>query len=356
MGLSSAQIETIFAVALGAAFIYLSVQKVPRTNGTNLKNHIIFAVITAGIIIVLPLDVRILVFSPLGVRIVASLYPLFESIRAVCTPDGEDDTTWLQYWITYSIVFYTSEWIEDFTDDNPTLYLFFYHFEFFFYLWLLLPHTDGAALIFNAITEPLLAPLIEPLAKTVESWISMVISTAVSATHLWIVWAVFLFFPPALKRFITVSVGTIYPLLASIVAVTTPTKEDDTFWLTYWSCFGSLFLIMDWLDSYLGQVPGFYTAVLFCTIYLMVPVFNGAEKVFRNVLVPLARQHEMLIYRDACIIKKEMMKKVPKGNNKSMRKKIAALFNEHSDDEEDDEEKASLFSKKASDTTYQSIS
>lgn len=325
--------ETILAIVLGGTFIYLSVQKLPRTGGLELKYHVFYVIGTTIIILLLPLPVQVIICSPLGVRVVASIYPTFESVRAVCTPGIKDDKIWLQYWVTFGVVFYTLSFFEEFTEDSHGLYLYFYHFEFFFFLWLLLPLTDGAALIYNYVTEPLLSPFLEPLTKSFVTWVVYVWNTFVSVTHILILWAVFIFIPPTFKRFIAISVGVVYPTMASLVALGTPAEDDDVFWLTYWSCYGCLFLVMDWSESFLGSVPGFYMIILFTTMYLMVPFSNGAKKVFRNVLVPLTGQQELLVYRDAYKVHKAMMASVPESRHDLMRQKVTDLFKKPRDDE-----------------------
>jgi len=348
-------IESFIAGIIAVAVTYIAVQRLPRTGGTELKNHGIFIACAVIFILIVPLNVRKIIFSPLTVRVIGCVYPLYESIRAVCTPDEEDDKVWLQYWISQGIVFYAAEWIEDFAETNTTLYIYFFHFEFLFFLWLLLPYTDGAALIFEKITKPYLAPALEPITKRFDGWINMLVNTVISASHIWILWAIFLFFPASLKRFITVSVGTIYPFLASIAAVITPEGDDDTFWLTYWSCFGFLFLAMDWTESYLGKIPGFYTVVIFTIVYLMVPLFNGAEKCFRNILVPLARQEEMLILRDAMTVQKSMMKKLTKDRSKFVKQKLAAMFAEDDDNKDKKEQDGGSLFSRVKEGGYQSI-
>jgi hypothetical protein len=46
----------------------------------------------------------------------------------------------------------------------------------------------------------------------------------------------------------------------------------------------ALFLCMDYLENFIGAVPGFYCICLCCTIYLMLPLFRGAEQVVACVL------------------------------------------------------------------------
>jgi len=341
-------VSAIGVGSLAFASIFLAVQRVPRTGGTVLIDHVLFLIGAIAVILVLPLHMRKLIFSPFGVRIVGTLFPLYESIRAVCTPEEEDDKVWLQYWVAQGVVFYSSEWVEDLAVGNDTLYIWFYHFEFFFYLWLFLPYTDGASLIFEKLTKPYLAPFLKPVTNKFEYVLNNAVSSFVSVAHIWVVWAVFLFFPPTLKRFVTVSVGTIYPLLASVAALITPTHEDDTFWLTYWSCFGILYIIMDWLDNYIGAFPGFYMAVLFCTIYLMIPIINGAEKVFRKILVPLAGLQDMLLLRDAIRLKEDIEKHIPESSrNAKMRKQLVSIFN----DMDDKKKKGSTSVSSAGETT-----
>ena len=100
-----------------------------------------------------------------------------------------------------------------------------------------------------------------------------------NAAHLSVVWIAFVFLPQGLKRTIWIMIATVFPLLSSVVSVTTPEGGDDTYWLTYWSCFGVLFLIADFVENFLGFIPGFYTILIAVTVYLMLPLFRGANEV-----------------------------------------------------------------------------
>ena len=46
----------------------------------------------------------------------------------------------------------------------------------------------------------------------------------------------------------------------------------------------ALFLCMDYLENFVGSIPGFYSICLCCTIYLMLPLFRGAEQVDACIL------------------------------------------------------------------------
>merc|ERR1711998_260441 len=98
-------------------------------------------------------------------------------------------------------------------------------------------------------------------------------------------------------------VGTLYPLLASIVAVTTEEDpEDDTQWLVYWCVFSLFHVLTALLDDVLEWIPGFYAIAMLATVWLMLPMFHGADRVFREVLVPLLGLSAELIKHDASVL------------------------------------------------------
>lgn len=112
------------------------------------------------------------------------MIPNYESIVAVCTIGEADDNAWLQFWITSGSLAYATEFIDNIRETFPEGGEHWYEFEFFFTLWLLLPCTDGAAVIQDRITKPLVSPIAGKLAGKFEGWIQMAIA-AVNASHLW---------------------------------------------------------------------------------------------------------------------------------------------------------------------------
>lgn len=144
-------------------------------------------------------------------------------------------------------------------------------------------------------------------------------------------WFVFISFPEEQRRFITVALGTIYPTLASIVAVSKPNDTvaagaDATFWLTYWSSYSILFLLMDYLENFIGGIRGFYSICLVATVYLFLPMFNGAETVFRKLLVPLSGQYENMLLRDVHIVQMEMERLIPEKTRGGVLQKASDIF------------------------------
>lgn len=158
---------------------------------------------------------------------------------------------------------------------NPESQIYWFEIMFFVYLWMFFPKTNGAEILYDNVTEPFIAPLVKPLAEQMNGWIQALYQTVINASHLWILWVIFIFLPSGLKRFVAVVVGTVYPLVSSITAAATEEIEDDTYWLTYWSVYGMLFLIMEILEQFMGWVPGFYTLIILSEVYLMLPMFQG---------------------------------------------------------------------------------
>ena len=197
-------------------------------------------------------------------------------------------------------------------------------------LWLILPFTDGASIIYELFTRPFIVPLVSPLAKIAEGWLTTVAITIVNASHLWYAAFVFLALPTVVKRFAVIATGSAYPVAASIIAVATDDNDGMTNdkWLTYWSCFSILHLAMISTERYVGKVPGLYILCLSATLYLMLPIFDGSTAVFRDILVPIFRQREALILKDAKKLAKNMVQQLPADRHLEVSKAAAAAFME----------------------------
>mmetsp|Transcript_7208 Transcript_7208/g.13450 ORF Transcript_7208/g.13450 Transcript_7208/m.13450 type:complete len:418 (-) Transcript_7208:204-1457(-) len=300
----------------------------------NPQHHIIYAASVAATLLLLPESIQDEIFSPGGVVVVGTILPIYESILAVCTIKKTDDIYWLQYWITSGTLTYATEFIDKIRDVFPRGGERWYEFEFFFTLWLLLPYTDGAYVIYEWFTRPLVAPVANRITGMMRhrlGWIKFLL-LVVNASHLWIVWFVFVSFPEEQRRFVVVAVGTVYPTAASIAAVSSKDEKklnegaDLAFWLTYWSTFSILFLAMDYLENFLGEIRGFYTTCLCVTVWLFLPMFNGADYVFRQVLVPLTGQYENLILRDVHNVKMVIMESVPEKHRSRVLQRAADML------------------------------
>ena len=308
--------------------VLLAVKKVPRNGGRNIWYQLAYFALVGAIVASVPHEYALDMFNPVSIILICTIFPLYESIRAICTVESDDDTSWLQYWIAQGILSFASEWVNESTKNHPKTRQYWYQFKFFYFLWLLLPFTDGAALLYDFVTEPLIVPLIAPSTKKLGAWIAFVVTTIINAAHLWFFWFVFFFLDPHIKNFVTVLIGTFYPILASIVAVSTPQGDDDTYWLTYWVCYGFLYLIMGFFKRYLEHIPGFYSIFIFLTLYLMLPMFRGSESIFRNIIAPLAGKTEMLLLRDSVMLRRDMESKMPPGRHEYMRNEMSKVFSQ----------------------------
>lgn len=313
-------VVSIIILAVTAPFV----RKIPRNGGKNPIAHVAFLGVAAAVLLLLPDFIQDEVFSPGSVMVVGTMIPVYESISAACSFGEGDDVMWLQYWITSSVLTFGTEFIDDIRDAFPNGGEHWFEFELFFTLWLMFPLTDGASLIYNTITKPFLAPVAKKIKSKMDGWIGILI-TVVNSSYLWFLWFVFMTLPEEARRFLVVVAGTAYPMVASIMAATTSDydglEDADTFWLTYWACFNVLFLAMDYVENFVGEIRGFYSICLASTVYLFLPLFQGADVVFRQFLVPLTGHKKELMLHDAWKIRLSIEKAIP---DSTMRSEVLA--------------------------------
>jgi len=320
------EVVILTVTILGLLTLFLTLRKVPRTKGKNLQYQAGYLVFASVIVCFTPEYIDDFVFSPGGVLVIGTLIPVYESIRAVCTIEEGDDIEWLQYWLASGAFTYCTEWMDIVAENYPQISDNWYKFEFITLLWMLLPFTDGSALLYSKITEPYIVPVAESLKTKLEGYIGTLL-LVINAGYLTLIWFVFMTLEEEAKRFIVVAAGTVYPLVASIVTMSKNAKAHNvTFWLTYWSCFSIVFIMMDYIENFLGEIPGFYSLCLCGTVYLFLPMFNGADIFFRNILVPLSGQQEQMYLRDVAIMRLEMQKAIPPNIQDDVFSKAAKVF------------------------------
>lgn len=83
---------------------------------------------------------------------------------------------------------------------------------------------------------------------------------------------------------------------------------------------------MDYLENFVGHITGFYTLIAMCTLYLFLPMFKGADVIFRRVLVPLTGQYENMLMHDAYLVKLGMVDSIPNKEHDRVMAKAAQLF------------------------------
>ena len=89
---------------------------------------------------------------------------------------------------------------------------------------------------------------------------------------------------------ITNLVGFIFPAIASIMAIESKEKKDDTEWLVYWVIFATLNLLDPFVEHVLIYwIPFFYPLKVSFLLWMMLPSTKGANTIFRKA-APLLRQ------------------------------------------------------------------
>lgn len=78
-------------------------------------------------------------------------YPAYISIKAIESPNKDDDTQWLTYWVVYGIF----SIIEFFSDLFLSWFPFYYMIKCAFLLWCMSPtHSNGSMLLYRRIIRP----------------------------------------------------------------------------------------------------------------------------------------------------------------------------------------------------------
>ncbi|KAF3794516.1 HVA22-like protein f [Nymphaea thermarum] len=87
-----------------------------------------------------------------------------------------------------------------------------------------------------------------------------------------------------LDAFLGPLVMLIYPLYSSIRAIESPSALDDQQWLTYWVLYSliALFELSFW--KFLVWFPLWPYMKLLVSLWLVLPVFNGAAYIYENVV------------------------------------------------------------------------
>ena len=81
-------------------------------------------------------------------------------------------------------------------------------------------------------------------------------------------------------------VGFVYPVYASIKAIETDEKDDDTQWLTYWLIF-SFFKVFEGIaDILISFIPFYYPSKVLFLVWCYYPTTKGASVVYTMCVKP----------------------------------------------------------------------
>ncbi|KAK3566997.1 hypothetical protein QTP86_008529 [Hemibagrus guttatus] len=88
-------------------------------------------------------------------------------------------------------------------------------------------------------------------------------------------------------------IGFAYPAYASVKAIESRNKEDDTQWLTYWVVYGLFSVAEFFSDIFLFWFPFYYAGKCVFLLWCMAPVsWNGSQVIYTRVVRPFFLQHE----------------------------------------------------------------
>ncbi|KAK9684313.1 hypothetical protein RND81_10G201500 [Saponaria officinalis] len=86
----------------------------------------------------------------------------------------------------------------------------------------------------------------------------------------------------------------LYPLYASVVAIESPSKEDDEQWLAYWILYSFLTLTEIVLQPLLEWMPIWYTLKLLLVSWLVLPQFRGAAFIYQKFVREKIRKYAII--------------------------------------------------------------
>lgn len=88
-------------------------------------------------------------------------------------------------------------------------------------------------------------------------------------------------------------IGFAYPAYASVKAIESVNKEDDTQWLTYWVVFSVFSIAEFFIDLLLSWIPLYFFLKCLFLIYCMLPVsWNGSNTIYNRLIRPFVLRHQ----------------------------------------------------------------
>ncbi|CDK27896.1 unnamed protein product [Kuraishia capsulata CBS 1993] len=85
--------------------------------------------------------------------------------------------------------------------------------------------------------------------------------------------------------------GFALPAYLSLQALETTTTSDDTRLLTYWVVFAFLNIVEFWSKAILYWIPTYFVVKTVFLLYLALPQYNGAQKVYQALIRPIAQKY-----------------------------------------------------------------
>ncbi|PWN35440.1 uncharacterized protein FA14DRAFT_154854 [Meira miltonrushii] len=93
------------------------------------------------------------IFAGFLTNLIGFFLPAYFSMKALDSPQPQDDVQWLTYWVVFGFF----NFIETFVDVILHFVPMYYTFKTLAIVWLMLPQTQGAKIVYTRLVRPLLA-------------------------------------------------------------------------------------------------------------------------------------------------------------------------------------------------------
>ncbi|XP_060088641.1 receptor expression-enhancing protein 6 [Heteronotia binoei] len=91
-------------------------------------------------------------------------------------------------------------------------------------------------------------------------------------------------------------IGFVYPAYASIKAIESSSKDDDTMWLTYWVVYGLFSVAEFFSDTFLCWFPFYYAGKCLFLLWCMAPItWNGSQVLYHSFIRPWFLKHHQTV-------------------------------------------------------------
>ena len=123
--------------------------------------------IISSILIICSIFCFINIFSKYITCIVGVVLPAYWSIKAIESPQYDDDKQWLTYWAIYGLF----TLLDQFANIILRIFPFYFIFKIIFLIWCFMPNTMGALFIYNKFVAPYFKKYEEQIDKKIEKFI-----------------------------------------------------------------------------------------------------------------------------------------------------------------------------------------
>ncbi|XP_071170784.1 receptor expression-enhancing protein 5-like isoform X3 [Mytilus edulis] len=94
-------------------------------------------------------------------------------------------------------------------------------------------------------------------------------------------------------QFVCNFVGFLYPAYASVKAIESSQKEDDTQWLTYWVVYSFFALVEFFADIFLFWIPFYWFLKCVFLVWCMAPIAsNGSQMIYHRLIKPIVLKYQ----------------------------------------------------------------